>query len=255
MNLGKLKKISTILIIFLLCLRVAIDIDTGWHIRVGEWIIKNRAIPKYDLFSYTMPDYPYIYHSWGTETLLYASYKLLGIAGVSIFYALLLALSLVILFKTAKRLSSSYPNLVFIMASTLIAYTVAGNRTRLLAFLATSAIYYLLNKYEKNQKKLLIFVPAAMMLFANLHGSFPQAIVLIAVFFLFSKLKYPVKLLTLSIIASLINPYTYKALINSFVISKNSITSVSQLNPDWRSLAASQFSLVLLPVFILIIAL
>ena len=27
------------------------DCDTGWHIRTGEWILQNHAIPHTDLFS------------------------------------------------------------------------------------------------------------------------------------------------------------------------------------------------------------
>src|SRR5579863_9310472 len=32
------------------------DGDTGWHIRIGEWILKNGRVPTSDLFSFTRPD-------------------------------------------------------------------------------------------------------------------------------------------------------------------------------------------------------
>jgi len=35
------------------------DGDTGWHIRTGEWILRNGRVPGTDLFSYTMPTAPW----------------------------------------------------------------------------------------------------------------------------------------------------------------------------------------------------
>ena len=29
------------------------DSDTGWHIRTGEWILRNHQVPTRDLFSFT----------------------------------------------------------------------------------------------------------------------------------------------------------------------------------------------------------
>src|SRR3989442_7360601 len=29
------------------------DSDTGWHIRAGEWMLKNGRVPSADLFSFT----------------------------------------------------------------------------------------------------------------------------------------------------------------------------------------------------------
>ena len=31
------------------------DGDTGWHIRIGEWILAHRQVPRQDMFSFTKP--------------------------------------------------------------------------------------------------------------------------------------------------------------------------------------------------------
>ena len=43
--------------------RVVVDPDLGWHLRVGEFIWQTKTIPRKDLFSFSLPDYPYVYHS------------------------------------------------------------------------------------------------------------------------------------------------------------------------------------------------
>ena len=35
------------------------DGDTGWHIRAGEWILRNRSVPTTDLFSFSRPGAPW----------------------------------------------------------------------------------------------------------------------------------------------------------------------------------------------------
>ena len=38
------------------------DCDTGWHIRTGQWIALNRAVPVQDLFSYSKPNG--VWYAW-----------------------------------------------------------------------------------------------------------------------------------------------------------------------------------------------
>src|SRR3989442_713877 len=40
------------------------DADTGWHIRNGEYILKNLAVPHVDYFSYTMSGQPWYAWEW-----------------------------------------------------------------------------------------------------------------------------------------------------------------------------------------------
>ena len=66
-----IKKSLFFVLVFLLSLHVIVDTDFGWHMRVGEYIVLEKRIPKADLFSFSVPDYPYVYHSWGAEVLIY----------------------------------------------------------------------------------------------------------------------------------------------------------------------------------------
>ena len=43
------------------------DGDTGWHLRTGEWILANGAVPSVDIFSYTRSGEPWFAWEWGCD--------------------------------------------------------------------------------------------------------------------------------------------------------------------------------------------
>jgi len=47
-----------------LSVRLLGDAGIGWHIRTGQWILANHAIPRIDLFSSSMPGQPWFAWEW-----------------------------------------------------------------------------------------------------------------------------------------------------------------------------------------------
>ena len=43
------------------------DSDTGWHIRAGEWMLKNGRVPSADLFSFTKAGQAWFAWEWLSE--------------------------------------------------------------------------------------------------------------------------------------------------------------------------------------------
>src|SRR5437899_11214299 len=43
------------------------DPDTYWHIAIGRWIIAHRAVPHFDVFSFSMPGAPFAPPEWLAE--------------------------------------------------------------------------------------------------------------------------------------------------------------------------------------------
>ena len=40
------------------------DGDTGWHVRIGEWILAHGQVPRQDMFSFTKPGQPFFAWEW-----------------------------------------------------------------------------------------------------------------------------------------------------------------------------------------------
>src|SRR3990167_3189956 len=116
-------------VVFALCIKVVIDTDFGWHLRIGEIIFNSRSIPRSDIFSFSMPNYPYVYHSWLGELLIYIFYKLGGFWGVSLFFWGILFLSSIFIFK-ASRLFAKEVNTLLFFGSVLLAQALVGGRMR-----------------------------------------------------------------------------------------------------------------------------
>ena len=64
------------------------DSDTGWHIRIGEWILDHQALPVNDPFSFSKSGQPWIEWEWGSDVLLGLAHRLDGLGGVTALIAL-----------------------------------------------------------------------------------------------------------------------------------------------------------------------
>ncbi|MFH1856275.1 MAG: hypothetical protein ABH836_03465, partial [Candidatus Omnitrophota bacterium] len=66
--------ILTSILTIVVLMRPPWDPDMGWHIRNGQDILR-WGVPHGDLFSYTMPGYPWVAHEWLTDVGFYLIYS------------------------------------------------------------------------------------------------------------------------------------------------------------------------------------
>ena len=64
------------------------DFDWGWHYRYGEYFFTHGQVLRHDLYSWTMPGYEWVNHSWLFDPLLYLIYTRFSFIGLSIAGAL-----------------------------------------------------------------------------------------------------------------------------------------------------------------------
>src|SRR5438270_3689839 len=76
------------------------DSDTGWHIRTGEWILKNRRVPATDLFSFTKAGQPWFAWEWLSEVLMAVIHRHFGLAGIVLASLLLLGATSVCVYRS-----------------------------------------------------------------------------------------------------------------------------------------------------------
>ncbi|HVZ12809.1 MAG TPA: hypothetical protein VG965_07325 [Patescibacteria group bacterium] len=182
-----------------------IDPDFGWHLRMGELILKS-GIPATDPFSYTMPSFPFIDHEWGLNLLLAALFS----QGAILLEALFAALATASLFVCFSPTKSKF-NIVLLVLSTAALLTFAGVRTQVVSwFLLALFLKALLDDVVYLKTRFLI--PILILFWANLHGSVGLPIVLLGVFLcvrIFQRkiLLSDVAIFFASVLATLTNPY------------------------------------------------
>lgn len=223
--------IATVLFIgiFFLYLRPVTDPDFGWHVAIGKYILENKEIPKTDIFSFSNPDYPYVYHSWLSEVLLYLMYNKFGLWGINILYSTIAALSFLIIFSQALIKNSKITLVSAFLLSPLFVYAT-NLRTQLFTFMGLSIVYYFYQQFQKNGSKSIYLTPLVFLVWVNLHGGFLLGlgfISLISAIYILTTILTKTKrsefqekkqksarlimITLLSFVASLINPFGVRA--------------------------------------------
>jgi hypothetical protein len=93
------------------------DVDLWWHLRLGDDLLRTRALPWRDTYSYLANAGPYVNHEWFAELAMSAAFALGGDAGL---IALKLLLAGIIGVLVGRWLRGSGASL---LASTLLAVT------------------------------------------------------------------------------------------------------------------------------------
>jgi hypothetical protein len=161
--------------------RMLSDGDPYWHLVVGEGILRTRSFPIVDEYSYTRAGVPWIAKEWLSQVLFSLAYSGAGWFGVTLLTATAAALSYSILF--AWLCGRVKP----IVALTMTAVTFSLGLNTLLArpeiffyLLLTLCACGLVGAVEKKTTPWWLVPLVA--LWANLHASFPIALVLAALF-------------------------------------------------------------------------
>jgi hypothetical protein len=238
----------------LLFLRIAVDYDLWWHLAIGKNIWDTRTIPQTDLFSFSIPTYPYAYHSWLTETILYGVYRMIGLWGISFFYAAFSALGLLFILKTLiLRGLKLIPATVTLLATIPLFSYIIHARTQSITFFLLCLIIWLWEKIRFNDPhnhKLLWLFPVFTCIWANLHGGFMQGLLLLGLLFLeliipkiiikkarirIEREVFPYFLsLTVATVTTLINPFGFRLHLQAVRMATDPI--IAAINQDWAPL-------------------
>lgn len=67
------------------------DADVGWHIRTGEYILDHGAVPRHDLYSFSLPGAPWYAWEWLADVIDAGLHRAAGLKGVVLLAALVIS--------------------------------------------------------------------------------------------------------------------------------------------------------------------
>jgi hypothetical protein len=156
------------------------DGDMARHIRLGEVILDQGALPRTDLFSHTMGGRPFIAFEWGSEVLYALAYRAAGLAGVAVFAGLVLALTYALVARFLIRRGGDPLLAYFVsMAAAVLSAAHWLARPHLFTMLA---VVLLLDLLERKGRRTLWPYFALFVLWANLHGGFFYGCITIGIY-------------------------------------------------------------------------
>jgi hypothetical protein len=160
------------------------DPDTFSHIRIGQWILDNARVPVVDFYSYTAVGQPWISVPWLAEILFALAFNAAQWRGVVLLGAASCAAIIALLSFYLVR------NLRFSVAVGWTAITEVALTPHFLArphifsyILLVIWVIILIDSYDSEDFKPSIPILCSLMvLWANMHGSFPIGLLLLCVF-------------------------------------------------------------------------
>jgi hypothetical protein len=221
------------------------DPDFWWHLRTGQYIWQQHAIPVPDPFSYTTNSGGLTYagedtvrqfnltHEWLAQVILYLAYRAGGFAGIVLLRALLLAGFCGIAGFVAQRRSGS---LLWGVTAAFLAASVAVNfrsdRPALITFFLVAVFFALLEL-----RRGIWSLPILSLVWANCHSGFFLGWIVVGAYAL--EAAVPRKgestaerrntlavVAVLTILASWLNPNHFRVLEVLRLYSRSSMTSM-----------------------------
>lgn len=161
-----------------------IDSDTWWHLKVGDWIIQNAALPHYGILSRTAAGRPWVAYSWGYEVLLSRFYSWFGLLGIGIWGTLLTVGVAFSIYWMLRRLSGRFWSAAILTGVTCAAFLFNGApRPVFFSYILYCCTLVILLEFQRSPRlSLLYWLPPIFVLWANLHIQFIYGLFTVALF-------------------------------------------------------------------------
>ena len=238
--LKKLALTGVLLTIFVFSIRPITDNDLWWHLRTGSYIIENHKIPNSDFFSYTNYGKGWIDHEWLAQVIFFSVYNEFEAPGLVLIKSIFVVSTFYLLYLRSRLHMSVFFSIFTLYVVASLSWNMWLARPMIFTFFFTSLLLYLLDLYDKGVSDSLILIPVLMLIWANVHGGFILGILIMLIYSIGSLLserktesKRLFLIMGISLLASVINPYTHRLLFYPFQYSYQNIHSLFLI--EWQS--------------------
>jgi len=156
-------------------------VDLAYQLRAGTDILAGRGIPAVDTWTFTAAGQPWLDQQWGAQAVLAAVYAVAGWSGLAILRAALVGLTFGLILVAIRRRQPGLKSRVaawLTLAAFIVAAPALALRPQLLA-MACFALTLALLAGRRRRPRAVWLVPVVAIAWANLHGSFVFAPVLV----------------------------------------------------------------------------
>jgi hypothetical protein len=154
--------------------------DYWWTVKLGDGLWASGALPATDPLAFTSSRLPYVEQQWLAQVILAGIHRLGGLTAALLFRSTLLMVAVGLLFATCRRLGAGGATAAAACGiGLLLILPGAATRPQLLAIPLFAV--FLLGTTCPLARWSLVALPALMVVWVNLHGSFPLGLVLVGI--------------------------------------------------------------------------
>lgn len=149
------------------------DSDLGRHLTLGGYILRSGHIPTQDILSYTRAGAARPPYEWLSQVLFAMAFRLLGLDGVVLLTAFVIAAAFSLVFLDAASRSGAP-----VFSLLLTAWAAAASslhwitRPHVFSFLIFAVWVAMLDRVRRGERQPLWQFPLLMAVWANIHGGF-----------------------------------------------------------------------------------
>jgi hypothetical protein len=148
------------------------SVDLTYHLRAGAEILATRSVPSVDTWTYTAAGQPWVDQQWGSQVVLAVAERLGGWTGLAVLRAALTGVVFACLIAIGRRRGLAPRGVALLtLAAFLVAAPALALRPQLLGMACFALVLWLVDGRHRHPRGLWL-VPAIVLVWANLHGSF-----------------------------------------------------------------------------------
>lgn len=191
------------------------DPGVGWHLKTGEWILNNQAIPTVDPFLWGEPARAWISNQWLSDLVLWCLHKL---GGFPLILAVMLPILIIPYVVFAPRWASVHGVSAPAIAIGIFLCMGLGRvqwylRPVMFSFLFFALTYLRAHAATRRgcyTRSDLFLLPGIFLLWANMHPAFPLGLLLVGISALEVRARVHVAIVFFSCLAATVcNPYGF----------------------------------------------
>lgn len=158
------------------------DPDIWWHLHNADYLIQHHSLPRYDMYSFTVPGHPWINHEWLSDLPYYFAWKAFGLRGIDTLTVTLLCLIYLGVLYLSYRECRNYKSAVLAAACAIFLGRVSfGPRTILLGYADLVILLILLQRFKQKGRAPLWLIPPLFCLWINTHGSWSLGMIFFSI--------------------------------------------------------------------------
>lgn len=159
------------------------DPDFYWHIKTGEYLLSSWPLPGSDVFTYTHSGNPWVLSEWLSQIVLYLVFATTGYFGTAVLVAAMCAFCGWLTYLSCRRQMDNPVHAIIVALACSLILVTAAPRPHLFSFVLFAATLFVLLEFKYFRRdRLLVLLPAILLLWANTHGGFFIGLVLIFLF-------------------------------------------------------------------------
>ncbi|TMD13463.1 MAG: hypothetical protein E6J00_08220 [Chloroflexi bacterium] len=163
---------AVLLILLIPAIQPMTDPDFWWHLTTGNWILAHHAVPRHDLFTYTVSDHRWITHEWLSEVLLGAVFAAGRLPLVNLALGLVTAAGFLLVFRAIDPRTNFLVRTFAVLLGVAAANPIWGPRIQMITFALAALTYLWIQRFCEGRSRALFLLPAVVLVWANLHAGF-----------------------------------------------------------------------------------